>query len=450
VDETSAAREDLLYAYRTRGEFLSMTGEGEAAEQSLARALELAETDQDRVAVLARIGDNCQKLSRYADARSRYDAALALTGDAVGRADLLVSVVYLDYLQGRYAEAMARLDLVRALLDSASPSPEVRHVWAAYHKRTGDIRQELGSSEEALTHYATSLGLYRDLGDRIGESAVVNNMSSCYSAMGELEKSLELLHEAARMNAQIDDALGLAIAHYNLAETYGSLNEVTLAREYYERYMQANARIGNDLGIGYGHFGLGYLAWLENDLPSAERSYRAAADVFQRLETAQLAAMARIRLAEILIEQGNLAEGAAEVTRVRASTMPADDEQEVEVCYLEGLLAIASRGEGDGGSASCAVELLTDALQHTKPANIHGIMKCAYHLARTLERSGQRDRARETLAHALRTLRRHLERLGNHRYQESLLQAREVRRVRTAYEQLTGVRWDAYDAGGEA
>lgn len=444
AEERHETRENLLWAYRTRGECLSLTGEGAEADASLSRALELAEDDEEKALILSRMGDNAQKLSQYAVARDRYGAALELTHDAVGRADLLVSLVYLDYLQGRPGEAMARLDEAKTLLESAPESTDAQHVWAAYHKRMGDISQELADPRTALTHYRTSLRLYRDLGDRVGESAVVNNMSSCHSATGELEKSLELLFEAARLNAQIGDVLGLAIAHYNIAETYGSLNQVRLARDYYQRYLDTSARIGNELGKGYGHFGLGYLAWLENRLPEAEAWYRSSAEVFDRLQTGKLAVMSLIRLVEVLFEQGKTHEGCEELARLQAVVAFDADEARVEMPYLEAMRILgAAEGTPPQGCAR-AIDLLAAALTHIKADDLAGRMKSSYLLALAQERQGAVDAARETLGRALASLRVFLARIANHAYRSSVLEAREVRRVREAYERLSGSRWDPH------
>jgi tetratricopeptide (TPR) repeat protein len=373
-----------------------------------------------------------------------------MTGDKVARADLLVSIVYLDCLEGRYLDAAVRLEEVRCLLEAARSSPGAPHVWAAYHKRMGDVKQELAGPGEALSHYETALELYRGQGDRVGESAVINNMSSCHSAAGDHERSLELLHDAARLNTQIDDALGLAIAHYNLAETYGSLNQVSLAREYYQRYMDASARIGNELGMGYGHFGLGYLAWLENDLPSAEVSYRDSAEVFRRLGTSQLATMSMIRLVEVLFEQGKFDDGAEELCRLEESLAPDATERRVELCYLEAmhLLLRPAPPHAAPGFPLRATELLTSALERVRPDDVAQVMKCSHFLAKALVANGETDRATQTLERALTAFRAQLARIANHSYRSSLIQGREIRRIREVYEQLTGSRWDPYAQDG--
>ncbi|MBN1423056.1 diguanylate cyclase [Candidatus Fermentibacteria bacterium] len=439
VEEKSAPRSDLLFAHRSRGEFLSLIGQGDAAEESLFRALELAEGAGDLAAVMTTIGNNAQKRSKYPDARTWYDKALALVPDAVGKADLLVSLVYLDYLEGRFSAATARLEEVRLLLQSAPQSPEILHLWAAYHKRMGDVCQEKARAQEALGHYDRSLELYRSQGDRIGESAVVNNMSSCYSSLGDSERSIDLLLEAARLNSQIDDALGLAIAHYNLAETYGSLNQVGLAREYYVRYMATSERIGNELGLGYGQFGLGYLAWLEGDLPAAEERYRAAVQVFQRLGTDQLAVMSRIRLAEVLFETGALDKGADELARIRESALEAVVDGD-EVRCLEGMHMLLS----PDSSADEAVEVLTRARASLARDDLPGLMRCSYFLARAQNALGLTEDACQTLDEALAVLGQHLERLDNHTYRTSMLHAREVRRVRDLYAEIKGTQWNPY------
>ncbi len=449
VDEGAAPREDLLWAYRVRGEFLSLTGAGAEAEASLSRALGLASTDAERAAVLTILADNSQKLSRYAEARARYEEALRLSTEPVGHADLLLSLVYLDHLEGSYGEALSRLEAARSLLESAPGAPGADHVWAAYHKRMGDVHHALGDTQVALRHYEASLARYQALGDKVGESAVINNMSSCYTDVGDSEKTLELLHQAARLNAQLDDALGLAIAHYNIAETYTSLNQGRLAREYYRRYMEQNARIGNEVGQGYGHLGLGHLAWLENDLEGAEAGFRAALDVFRRVGVGRLEVAALLLLGEVLFEKGEWAQGNQVVQELETLVPEGDEERHVGLPSLRALsLLFAPGGVGDEAERiSTASRFLEEALRNLRPGDLGRLMGCAYYLAEARRRSHEPTQALHVLEAALATLSESLSRLSNLAYRESLLQARHVRRVREAYDRLAGVRWEPGGSG---
>jgi len=430
----SEKSEDVFYSRRLLGKLYSLTGEGATAELLLNQALETAATIDEKVSVLALIGDNYQKLSRYEEARTFYSQAIEDSRDTITHAEIIVSLVYLDTLEGDFRGGFKRLEHVREILDEAeSDNGRKERVWAAYYKRMGDVIFELNPGPSAISYYEKARSLYQTLRDSVGESSVINNMSGVYSVMGDYEKTLDVLHRAERIDERNGDALGLAIVHYNKAETYASLNQISLAKDYYYRYQETSRRIENQLGLAYAEFGLGNLHDLESNYTAAERCYSDAAVSFDSLGSRQFAMRSRLRLVEVQLKAGNYRK-ACETFQTIGLRETEDHEPEIsgDISYIRGLLIHLSPDARLEDHRN-AVHHFRNSLEITEHIDLHPLIKRYLYCAHSLRAGGDAEEFCATIKKAIELLNGRLARLKSGPLRSSVLQIPEIRRLLRDY-----------------
>ncbi len=94
-------------------------------------------------------------------------------------------------------------------------------------KLLADLEHELGYAlrlnsqlPEALTHYQRCLELEREIGDRAGEGATLNNISQIYDAWGRYDDALETLNQSLLIRREIGDRAGEGATLNNISQIY--------------------------------------------------------------------------------------------------------------------------------------------------------------------------------------------------------------------------------------
>ena len=75
-----------------------------------------------------------------------------------------------------------------------------------------------GSPQRALELYEQALPLMREVGDRAGEAATLNNMAAVYRATGQPQRALELYEQALPLRREVGDRAGEATTLNNMAQ----------------------------------------------------------------------------------------------------------------------------------------------------------------------------------------------------------------------------------------
>lgn len=390
VDAGYADAGELREAWRQLGELLSTCGEGSRAEEFLKRAA-AASCGEETAEIYALLGHNCNRESRYPEARDYYVRTLEMSSDPFLRGEVTVAMAFLDYLLGDFQKGLARLSQAEDIVaETPEGHPRGDVLRALLYTRMGDLTNAINPGKEAIPHYERAIELCKAHGDRLGEARALNNISDVYLQMGDYEKSLQVLMEVLEVNERYDDALGVAIACFNIADTYSRMNQIALAREYFQRYLEVSGRIHNELGEGYGNLGLGLLHTREGDAGAAEREFRKAAATFERLGSMSMCSEARLRLAETLVAMGRLDEAGTLVEGLDEEWLGGRENSYLK--YMQGLLALRGRREVPPDPAG-AVELLRSSLRNTAPLAEQDIATRFLVLSEALSAAGRSDEA---------------------------------------------------------
>ena len=84
-------------------------------------------------------------------------------------------------------------------------------LWAGWARRV------LGDPARSIVLYEQRLGMVREVGDRAGEAATLNNLGGVYAGLGDRVRALVFYNEALPIFREVGDRAGEAVTRYNIA-----------------------------------------------------------------------------------------------------------------------------------------------------------------------------------------------------------------------------------------
>jgi tetratricopeptide (TPR) repeat protein len=118
--------------------------------------------------------------------------------------------------------------------------------------------------DEAASHHARALVLYRESGNRHGQARVLNNLGSTYQGLARFDEAITSYRDASALYEETSDRHGEAVALYRLGNTYRELRRFDEAmashRQALAVFRDLHAKHGEalvlfDLGATYGELG---------------------------------------------------------------------------------------------------------------------------------------------------------------------------------------------------
>ena len=106
---------------------------------------------------------------------------------------------------------------------------------------------QLGASLNSLQH---ALAIEKEIGDKEGEGAVLNNISQIYDARGDYETALKYLEESLQIRKEIGDRAGEGAVLNNIGMIYKARGDYKTALKYLEESMQIVRETENKAGEG--------------------------------------------------------------------------------------------------------------------------------------------------------------------------------------------------------
>jgi tetratricopeptide (TPR) repeat protein len=175
----------------------------------------------------------------------------------------------------------------------------------------------LGQLRRALEFHQDALAINREIGHRDGEAIDLGNLGVCHAALGQTEHAIELHEQALAIDEQIRSREGEAADLGNLGLCFAALGETHRALGLYQDALTINVKIGNREGQAFvmGRIGTAYA-----DLGSWGQAIwycREAVNIADEIEFFEARAENRLRLAEVSLHAGELADArvTAEATR---------------------------------------------------------------------------------------------------------------------------------------
>lgn len=123
--------------------------------------------------------------------------------------------------------------------------------------------------ESAHTYFLRSVEIYRQCGDRRGESAVLNSLGNNYYLCGDLGQAKDHYLSALKIIADVGDRRGEGRTTNNLGAIFEVRGEFIRAREYYQKGYAIIAEIGDLWGESAGLSNLGMVSYRLGDFSTA-------------------------------------------------------------------------------------------------------------------------------------------------------------------------------------
>ncbi|MEM6450663.1 MAG: tetratricopeptide repeat protein [Cyanobacteria bacterium P01_D01_bin.105] len=219
----------------------------ELGEYAQALATIRVQTDeQDRYSscdmVLQLRGHNAVRLALYervvAEWHPEGDQALDLRGDALkAMGEVLQFLNRRDEAIENYDQALGLYRQVGSRLGEANTLQAM-----------GEVLQFLKRSSEAIENYDQALGLYRQVGSRLGEANTLRAMGEVLQFLNRRDEAIESYDQALGLYRQVGDRLGEANTLRAMGEVLQFLDRRDEAIENYDQALGIYRQVGDRLG----------------------------------------------------------------------------------------------------------------------------------------------------------------------------------------------------------
>jgi CHAT domain-containing protein/predicted negative regulator of RcsB-dependent stress response len=174
--------------------------------------------------LLRQRGDPAQALALFAQAHAVADAHHVALLDTwptlLAEGNALVEL-------GRYKEALAALESIRAITESQDPRSH-----ASVLNSIGNCHQHLGALAAARAAYDQAVAIMEQIKDYASVGRYMTNIGNCYIDEGRFEQGLQRYLKAQPILEQTHQPIPLAINHLNIATVYERFGKNELALEH--------------------------------------------------------------------------------------------------------------------------------------------------------------------------------------------------------------------------
>jgi class 3 adenylate cyclase/tetratricopeptide (TPR) repeat protein len=336
-----------------------LIGEWQAAEAGYKAALALAERAGDRGALVEcqrAIGWLHRKQADYGEAlrwlelaRAGY-AALGAVGATI---QTIADIGEVYRLQGDYAQAGRRYEESLALAEGGARTPELLAARANALKGAGNLAVQQGHEGRVLALFEESLAIRRELNDRAGIAAMLNNLGVMAERKADFVAAAPLFEESLTLFRQLGDRWSLGFLLNNLAVARRHLGQRESARALLEESVAVRRSLGDKWGIANSLSSLANMLLHEGNLAPLPPMLRESLELNLEIGDREALAYCLEDYAGLAAGQGQhrralrLAGAAAALRAELGAPLPAADQ-----ANLDRLLAPARAALGtDGGTA---------------------------------------------------------------------------------------------------
>jgi tetratricopeptide (TPR) repeat protein len=104
------------------------------------------------------------------------------------------------------------------------------------------------SLQQAITKYEEALPLFRAVGEKAGEVAVLSNIGEVYFALGEKQKALDFYNQSLPLSRAAGDKAAEAVVLNNIGAVYNDLGEKQKALDFFNQSLPLSRAAGDKAG----------------------------------------------------------------------------------------------------------------------------------------------------------------------------------------------------------
>ena len=204
----------------------------------------------------------------------------ALMGGDAGLACRLVGALWRFWLmRGYLSEGQQWLDTTLEQRRGATAA-----MWAKAYHGAGVLARQQGDLRQAAARYATSLALWRRLGDQRGIAVVLGHAGVLAYDRGDFAAAAALHQESLELRRAIGDGWGVALTLNNLGEVRRQQSDHRWAVLLYEESLALFRSLGDKYGLAMVLMNLGGVMHDEGDAVRALAPLRESLTLWQELE----------------------------------------------------------------------------------------------------------------------------------------------------------------------
>ncbi len=324
-----------------------------------------------------------------------------LAGDQAGKVEALNILSWAYQLQGRYADALAALETILAIIRELGDRPAE----AATLHNIANIYQSQGRWNEALRLYEISLTTTQALGDRHAESQTLNNLGSVYQMQGRYAEALVALETALAIFRELGDRHSEAATLHNIANIYQSQEQWNKALQLYEISLATKRDLGDRLGEAQTLHNLGNVYQLQGRYADALPALEDALTIFHELGDQRGEAQTLNNLGLLYRKQGkfeNALEALSQSQNIFATIGLVQQVKRVNAVYAD-VASELGKQFIEQGRWYDGLRLLEESLViYRQNENLARRADIIYQIARTHHLMGNFDKARVHYRDALR------------------------------------------------
>jgi class 3 adenylate cyclase/tetratricopeptide (TPR) repeat protein len=315
------------------------------------RAIEAARRADAPAGDLARLcealGDVQERIGRYGEANAAYRAArVAIAGDAIAEARLLLKQAWIPERAGRYADALRWIRRGQHALEGVQGSDSMRlraqlSVWYAA------VRQGQGRNSEAIrwcrqaieqaeasdewdalahayfildwayvglgryddaTHSVLALEIYERLGNLGRQATIWNNLGAFAYWGGRWDEALQLYEKGREARRRLGDVVDAAMGTNNIGEILSDQGRLEEAEALFREALRVWKAAKFTQGVAFALSNLGRVASRSGRYSEADGFFAAARDEFVRIGAEGEVLEVDTRIAESYVLQGRFDE----------------------------------------------------------------------------------------------------------------------------------------------
>ncbi len=146
-------------------------------------------------------------------------------------------------LRGRYQTLLK--DWLPAICQSKN-----KQVQADGLGQTGKQYLHLGDYDRALDYLKQSLSIQQEIGDKSGEGATLNNVSTICLARGDYDWALDYLKQSLSIQQEIGDKSSIGTTLNNISQVFLARGNHEVALDYLKQSLSIQQEVGNKAGAG--------------------------------------------------------------------------------------------------------------------------------------------------------------------------------------------------------
>lgn len=299
------------------------------------------------------------ELARLYTAQTRYEEAAALARSVPETARSLL-------IEGQALSAQGEGDAARPVLEKALISAqEDKRLRADCLRELGNVANRQADYDRAVPLYQQSLELARELGDRRGESATLNNWASIEWELGDLTAARAHYEQALALYRALGNRLGEARALNNLSNVLADQGDLAGSLAFSRQTLEIHREMGNPRAQCAALQNLGATYFVLKDYEAARKSYGQALAIYRASGNHQAEAEVLADLSLLDCAQGRLAEGRKHAHAAIALSEQAGDKTNLaNAFYYLGRIELADR---DFPAAEAALTRALDLRRESAP-----------------------------------------------------------------------------------